>query len=205
MQACRDEDVVKHPLLAFECPQNAALGKVCGNGLQFVPALMATMGLHDSTKQICHYFSFLIPVSEGQRGRPRYRPRIPRGAGTGTRAPSPGSVDQCGIPVVEVSAEVLQTDQRRAAAGAWAGVAVRVVDAVRRPDQFVRQAGVCAVSVCRTGAVVGGDGGHVNTFLSGSVAQLPVRAGPVTSAASHDHLPGASGGIRMLTAPCPAG
>src|SRR6266567_2666252 len=178
MQACRDEDVVKHPLLAFECPQNAALGKVSGNGLQFVPALKATMGLHDSTKQICNYFSFLIPVSEGQRGRPRHRPRIPRGAGTGTRAPSPGSVDQCGIPVVEVSAEVLQTDQRRAAAGAWAGVAVRVVDAV---------------------------GGHVNTFLSGSVAQLHVRAGPVTSAASHDHLPGASGGIRMLTAPCPAG
>jgi len=26
-----------------------------------VPALKATMGLHDSTKQICHYFSFLIP------------------------------------------------------------------------------------------------------------------------------------------------
>jgi hypothetical protein len=28
------------------------------NGLQFVPAVQATVGLHDIIKQICHHFFF---------------------------------------------------------------------------------------------------------------------------------------------------
>jgi hypothetical protein len=48
-------------------------------------------------------------------------------------------VDQRGIPVVEVPAEVLEQDQRHATL-ATAGVAVRIVDAVGRADQLVRKA-----------------------------------------------------------------
>jgi len=46
-------------------------------------------------------------------------------------------VDQRGVPVVQVSAEVLEQDQRHLALAA--GVAVGVVDAVGRADQLVRQ------------------------------------------------------------------
>jgi hypothetical protein len=56
-------------------------------------------------------------------------------------------VDQGGIPVVEVPAEVLEQDQRHANPAA-ARVTVGVVDAVRCPDSLVRQAGVRAVLVC---------------------------------------------------------
>jgi len=45
-------------------------------------------------------------------------------------------VDQRRIPAVEVPAEVLEQDERQLA---LAGLAVRVVDAVRRPDKLVRQ------------------------------------------------------------------
>ena len=47
-------------------------------------------------------------------------------------------VDQRGIPVVEVPAEMLEKDKRHATLAA--GVTVRVVDAVGRADQLVRKA-----------------------------------------------------------------
>ena len=88
-------------------------------------------------------------------------------------------VDQRGVPVVEVSAEVLEEDQWHTVASRRAGVAVRVIDAVRRLDQLVRQTRVGAAAVRRIAAVLRGNGGHVNTFLSGPsrlvVSRLPVR------------------------------
>ena len=54
-------------------------------------------------------------------------------------------VDQRGIPVVQVPAEVLQEHQRHRALAA--GVAVRVVDAVRGADQLVREARVSTPSL----------------------------------------------------------
>jgi hypothetical protein len=70
--------------------------------------------------------------------------RCPGGADSGVvdgdDAPGQGQrVDQRGIPVVEVPAEVLEQDQRHATL-ATAGVAVRIVDAVGRADQLVRKA-----------------------------------------------------------------
>jgi hypothetical protein len=50
-------------------------------------------------------------------------------------------VDQRGIPVVEVAAEVLEQDQRHVILAA-AGVAVRIVDAVGCADQLVRKSRV---------------------------------------------------------------
>jgi len=46
-------------------------------------------------------------------------------------------VDQRGIPVVQVAAEVLEQDERDGFFAA-AGVPVRVVDAVRRLDSAIR-------------------------------------------------------------------
>jgi len=40
-------------------PRLYYLDEMRGNGLQLVPALKATMGLHDIIKQICHHFFFL--------------------------------------------------------------------------------------------------------------------------------------------------
>jgi hypothetical protein len=45
-------------------------------------------------------------------------------------------VNQRGIPVVEIPAEMLEQDQRHRP---FAGLAVRIVDAVRGADQHVRE------------------------------------------------------------------
>src|SRR5208282_6235620 len=83
-------------------------------------------------------------------------PRVIEGDDTAVRGQR---VDQRGVPVVEIPAEVLQQDQRYPVAGP--GVAVRVVNAVRGTGQRVRK-----LRVSHRG-VVAGDRGHVGC--------LPVR------------------------------
>jgi hypothetical protein len=96
-----------------------------------------------ASRAICSTLSGVVPVE----------PPTPALSNVTTRRSVASASISAGIPVVEVPAKVLEKDQRHTA-GLRADVAVRVVDAVRGPDQLVRQAGVLA-----------DDGGHVNTFL----------------------------------------
>jgi hypothetical protein len=65
VQACPDEDVIEHALLALYGPQGAVLDEARRDGVQLAPAVEATVGLDHSLKQIAHFSSFSLCLPSG--------------------------------------------------------------------------------------------------------------------------------------------